>query len=218
MGQDVNFDNGGEEFNIAIDTSGELEFLANDKNGAGNRRMVIRDGSNEVGFDGRVTVEDQVEIGGSGLFGSLQLKASDGVNTIFLGSTQTEATMAMGGGHNGALQLFDDDGRANILLAADTATLSLGSDGQDGDVTVMNSDGDVAIQLDGGINQVRLVHDGLTTIKLDGIAGFVTVGANGEDGTIDLLNSAGDVTIRLSGESGTIEFRDSNGNVVLTLP
>jgi hypothetical protein len=219
MGQDVNFDNGGEEFNIALTTSGELNFLANNKNGAGNRRMVIRDDANEVGFDGRITVEDQVEIGGSGQFGSLQLKASDGVNTIFLGSTQFDATMLVGGtGHDGRIQLFDDDGRVNIDLRAESAILNVGSDGQDGDVTIMDSDGQAAIQMDGQVSQLKLLHDNLTTIKLDGILGYITVGANGENGTIDLLDNAGNVTIRLHGETGTIEFRDSNGNVVLTLP
>ena len=219
MAQDVNFDNGGQEFNIALTTSGELNFLANNKNGAGNRRMVIRDDANEVGFDGRITVEDQVEIGGSGAFGSLQLKASDGVNTVFLGSSPSDATMLVGGtGHDGRIQLFDDDGRVNIDLRADSAILNLGSDGQDGDLTVMDSDGRAAIQLDGQVSQLKLLHEDQTTIKLDGIQGYITVGTDGENGTIDLLDDAGNVTIRLSGQSGTIEFRDSNGNVVLTLP
>jgi hypothetical protein len=68
------------------------------------------------------------------------------------------------------------------------------------------------------VAQLRLLNDNLTTIRLDGLLGYVTVGANGENGTLDLLDNAGNVRIRLVGETGTIEFRDSNGTVVSTLP
>jgi hypothetical protein len=219
MGRDVNFDNSGEEFNISLTTAGELSFLANDKNGAGDRRMVIRDGANEVGFDGRITVDDQVEVGGAGQFGSIQLRADDGVNTIFLGSDQDSADILVGGGgYDGRIQLFDDNSRATIDLRADSGIINVGTNGQDGDVTVLDSAGRSAIQMDGQVAQLRLFHDNLTTIRLDGALGYVTVGANGENGTLDLLDNAGNVRIRLVGETGTIEFRDSNGIVIRTLP
>jgi hypothetical protein len=219
MGRDVNFDNGGEEFNISLTTAGELSFLANDRNGAGNRRMVIRDAANEVGFDGRITVEDQVEVGGAGQFGSIQLKDDNGTNTIFLGSDQDSADILVGGGgYDGRIQLFDDNSRATIDLRADSGIVNVGTNGQDGDVTVLDSAGRSAIQMDGQVAQLRLFHDDLTTIRLDGVLGYITVGATGENGTLDLLDNAGNVRIRLVGETGTIEFRDGNGTLVGTLP
>ena len=47
-GSYVNFGNGDDAFNIALDSAGHLNFLANDQGGSGSLRMAILDDTNEV--------------------------------------------------------------------------------------------------------------------------------------------------------------------------
>jgi hypothetical protein len=48
MTQSINFENGDETFNIDLDADGNLNFNANDVDGAGDRRLVINDDSGEI--------------------------------------------------------------------------------------------------------------------------------------------------------------------------
>jgi len=50
MANSINLDNGGELFNIHLDSSGNLLFNANNVDGAGNIRMSINDDSGNVGI------------------------------------------------------------------------------------------------------------------------------------------------------------------------
>ena len=50
MASSINLDNGGELFNIHLDSSGNLLFNANNVDGAGNIRMSINDDSGNVGI------------------------------------------------------------------------------------------------------------------------------------------------------------------------
>jgi hypothetical protein len=208
MASEVDLDNNGEKFSIALDTAGNLEFLANN---ARVRRMQISDDANEVTFDGRVTVDDGVTIGGSGNFGDLQLKDSDGVNTIFLGSSASEASIAVGGsGGRGLVRVFDEGGLPTIELKGTAGVIAVGTPGQDGRLFVNDQTGTTTISMDGDQAELRLKNTSTsgTTIHLDGLEAEVTVGADGLSGTIEVLDSAGDVTIRLSGDGGVVECDD----------
>jgi hypothetical protein len=182
--------------------------------------MVIRDLNNQVDFDGDVNVDDDltvsglltaeggVTVGGAGQDAELQLKAASGSNTLFLGSSASEATILVGGvNRSGRVQLFDDDGTATIDLRADQGILNVGSASQDGDLTVLGSGG-AAITLDGDGPRLTLRDGGNTAITLDGQLGVISVGGVGEDGTIDVRDEAGEVTILLRGDVGLVECDD----------
>src|SRR5690242_20037174 len=195
-GKDVNFNNDGEKFTIELDSLGHLNFLANTGR---DLRMSILDDDNEVIVDGTVT------IGGSGAFGGLQLKASDGDNTIFLGSTANQANILMGGGgHDGFVKIKDADGSVAIDMRGDTGFLGVGTSGNDGAVNVNDSAGKPYISM--GSGQLNVNVDGLPTIKLDGTLATVTVGSSTARGIIDVCDGTGAVTIKLSGDGGLIEY------------
>jgi len=156
-GSYVNFGNGDDAFNIALDSAGHLNFLANDQGGSGSLRMAILDDTNEVIFSGSVTVDSAIVIGGSGQYGALQLKASDGDNTIFLGSSADAANIVMGGnGRDGTAQLKNGDGVVTIDLQADDGTLALGGQGHDGDILVFDSAAQTSIRLDGAARTLTM--------------------------------------------------------------
>ena len=122
-GKYVNFHRSdtGDHFNITLDSAGNLDFLANGTKGDGSRRMSILDDTNEVSFDGSISVVDTATIGGSGYDGGLQLRTADGDDTIFLGSTATEAHALLGiDGRSGRVQLKNGDGKINVDLFADS--------------------------------------------------------------------------------------------------
>lgn len=194
-GNDITFNNNGETFEISLATNGELEFRANN---AGDRRMVIRDGFAEVAFDGRITVEDEVEIGGAGQFGSLQLKASDGVNTIHLGSSQSDATMLVGGGgHDGHIEVHDGDNRTTVDLDGEAGKITVGASGSAGFIELHDS-------------------NNRTTVNLNGEAGKITVGVSGNNGFIELKDNNGNTRIQLDGATGRITFLEADGTTVIT--
>src|SRR5687768_15261483 len=116
MAQSVNFENGNQDFNIHLDTAGNLTFNANGLNGAGNRRMFIPDSS------GNLNVGGGNQGGQGGHFGALQLNDPDGRNVTFIGGgAQGEAAALIGGGNsglNGRVQLGDNTGKTTIDLDA----------------------------------------------------------------------------------------------------
>jgi hypothetical protein len=215
-GNEVNFSNDGEEFNIAIDTAGHLNFLANDHGGAGSRRMSILDDTNEVSFDGSISVDDTATIGGSGRDGVVQLRASDGSNTVFLGSSASETTVHVGSrGRPGEMHLYNSDHNDTFNLYGEQALMTLGADGQAGDLFVYDSGGATAFSMSGG--ELGLHVNGNRTITLDGPQAKVSVGSTG-NGVVEIKDNAGTVRIRLSASTSTIEFFDAAGNSTATLP
>jgi hypothetical protein len=112
MASSINFDNGGERFNIHLDAQGNLNFNANGTDGNGSTRVSMSDDT------GTLT------IGGSGTFGALQLKNSSDGNTIFIGASGTEATALLGGGANdplnGIVRLGNTQGLTTIELQGST--------------------------------------------------------------------------------------------------
>lgn len=211
-GKYVNFDNGGQKFNIAVDTAGHMEFLANDHSGAGDRRMSILDDTNEVSVDGAVTV------GGSGHDGELQLRASDGANTVYLGSSDSATKVHVGAQDRpGELHLYDRDHNPTVDVYGDKALLTLGADGQAGDLYTYDAAGKLALSVSGATRQLALYVDGLPTISLDGTRATVTVGSTA-NGVLEVVDNAGTVRIRLSADTGTIEFFDKTGASTAVLP
>src|SRR5215470_12940463 len=144
-GKYVNFHNAdsGDDFNITLDSAGHLDFRANDTSGAGDLRMSILDDTNEVSFDGSITVAQIATIGGSGDSGGLQLKTDDGDNTIFLGTTDTEAHALLGtNGRSGRIELKDGDAVITVDMTA--------GNGLGGEINVSNVDGQPFVTMAGG--------------------------------------------------------------------
>lgn len=215
-GNYVNFSNDDDEFNIALDTAGHLNFMANEHSGAGSRRMSILDDTNEVSFDGSITVDGTATIGGSGQDGALQLRASDGSNTVFLGSSASETTVHVGGdGRPGEMHLYNTDHNATFNLYGEQALMTLGTDGQAGDIFVYDGGGETGCSISG--DELGLHVDGHRTITLDGSQAKVSVGSTG-NGVVELKDSAGTVRIRLSAATSSIEFFDATGNSTAALP
>jgi len=216
-GSSVNFGNGKDAFNIALDTAGHLEFRANDKDGHGDRRMSILDDTNEVSFDGAITVAYAVTVGDPGS-GALQLRAADGNNTVYLGSSDSETTVHVGSqGRPGELHLYDSDHNATFNVYGDQALLTLGTEGQAGDLYAYDTGGNTALSMNGSSGQLGLHVDGQRTITLDGSQAKVTVGSTA-NGVVEIKDSAGTVRIRLSADDSTIEFFDETGTRTATLP
>jgi Chaperone of endosialidase len=146
MPRSVNFDNGGEQFNIDLDTQGNLNFNANSIDGGGNRRLRIDDDSG------------QLTIGGGGAFGAIQLQSNTDANVIFIGGTATEATALLGGGNsgqNGIVRLGNAAGLTTVDMAGSGGNVVLGANpaggtpGQDGDLALRDGSGGTRIRLSG---------------------------------------------------------------------
>ena len=153
MASVVNFDQlpTGQVFNINLDLFGNLNFNANGQNGGGSTRLAISDDSG------------QVTIGGSGVFGELQLKGPSDGNTIFIGASGNEANAALGGGGgvSGRVQLFNSAGLRTIDMRGSSGSLTLGtSGGSDGDLTIFNNSGSATIQMDGDSGIVTATNIG----------------------------------------------------------
>lgn len=212
MAQELNLSNGGEEFVLHLHSDGNLHFEANQ---ARQTRMVLGDNSGELA------------IGGSGVFGQIQLKSAGNTNTVFIGGAGSEATVLLGGssGQTGRLQLFDSSARATVDLDGRNGVLVLGNQGVDGDLLVLDDTATAAIRLDGNARSLQLTDaSGDTRLDLRGegeltlldSAGRVTAtlnselcsltlgGAGASDGDIYLLASTGDYTISCDGETGLV--------------
>ena len=96
------------------------------------------------------------------------------------------------------------------------ALLSLGADGQAGDLYVYDAGGKTALSMSGATGELGLHVDGLRTITLDGSRAKVTVGSTA-NGVVEIKDSAGTVRIRLSADSGQIECFDKTGKSTATL-
>ena len=206
-GKSVNFKNGGERFNITIEDDGVLTFRANEHNGDGDLRMTVRDKTNEVQFNGDITVDETVTVGGTGQDGGLQLRAADGDNTLFLGSSGEDVNAVLGGnGRYGHLQAKNADGNVTVDLRASAGSLTLGAAGQDGDITLVDAAGVRSLTMNGDPAKLEMWFGSQRSIAMDASKATVTVGTDGKAGTIDVVDDFGDVTIKLTGAGGLIEY------------
>lgn len=119
MTQSVNFENGGELFNISLDAQGNLNFNANDIDSRGARRLSITD---ETGT---------LTVGGGGQAGALQLTSNTGLNTIAIGHDlqQQTAVVLVGGGNAGLSGLFNGLVRLGNSVGGDATIELRGSNG-----------------------------------------------------------------------------------------
>jgi hypothetical protein len=153
MTQSIDFQNGGELFNIDLDANGNLNFNANGAGGGGQRRLRIAD-------DG-----GQLIIGGAGEFGALQLQSDTGANTIFIGAGGTDATAILGGGGlNSTVTLVNSANLRTITMQGSVGNITLGADpsggspGQDGDLVLRDGTGGASIELSGSDGHIRGVQ------------------------------------------------------------
>ena len=212
MAQELNLNNGGEEFVIHLHPDGKLHFEANQGR---QTRMVLDDDSGELA------------IGGSGAFGQLQLKGASDVNTVFIGGGGSEATVLLGGasGQTGRVRLFDSSTHATVDLDGRNGVLVLGNEGVDGNLLVLDNTAATAIRLDGddrslqltdtsgdtridlrGAGQLMLQDSGRrVTATLDSQSSSLTLGAaGGSDGDIYLRDDTGATTISCDGQTGHV--------------
>jgi Chaperone of endosialidase len=166
MPSSIDLDNGGERFNIHLDTNGNLKFNANATGGNGDTRLLLSDDN------GQLTIGGSGQSGQvSGTFGKLQLKSPSDDNTIFIGASDTEATALVGGGGSGGrvkignpqgLTTIDMSGSGQHLRIGDSQVftieafaaagqLFLGADpsGTDGNLYVRDGNGGISINLSG---------------------------------------------------------------------
>ena len=209
-----NFKNGNNHFNIFLNDHGDLEFNANGESGDGDTRMTISD------LDGQVT------IGGSGRTGQVQLKFSNGENTMFLGGEGFETNAILGGaGQSGRIQLNDSLHRRTVDIIALDGALVLGADGLGGTLQILGDNGQAAVQTSGtdraltlsdesGSQRILLQADdgrlqllnsaGTATVDIQPETAVLVLGADGQDGDIFIRDSAGSTTISCDGRSGQI--------------
>jgi hypothetical protein len=209
-----NFKNGNNHFNIFLNDNGDLEFNANGESGDGDTRMTISD------LDGQVT------IGGSGRTGQVQLKFSNGENTMFLGGEGFETNAILGGaGQFGRIQLNDSFHRRTVDIIALDGALVLGADGLGGTLQILGDNGQAAVQASGtdraltlsdesGSQRILLQADagrlqllnsaGTATVDIQPETAVLVLGADGQDGDIFIRDSAGSTTISCDGRSGQI--------------
>jgi hypothetical protein len=204
-------------FNIHLETDGHLHFKANGEDGGGTTRMVINDTSGEVA------------IGGSGQNGQLQIKGFNDENTVFLGGgdgDQVTATLGGGADKSGRILLFTDSGSETVDLNGKNAALTLGVEGVDGDLSLLDNSGIETIRMNaddrelfltdsngikratllGGSGRLQLKDsDGDVTVDLQGDSGRLTLGGNGENALILIRDAAGNVNITLDGADGSID-------------
>jgi len=209
-----NFKNGNNHFNIFLNDHGDLEFNANGESGDGDTRMTISD------LDGQVT------IGGSGRTGQVQLKFSNGENTMFLGGEGFETNAILGGaGQFGRIQLNDSLHRRTVDIIALDGALVLGADGLGGTLQILGDNGQAAVQASGtdraltlsdesGSQRILLQADdgrlqllnsaGTATVDIQPETAVLVLGADGQDCDIFIRDSAGATTISCDGRSGQI--------------
>jgi hypothetical protein len=116
--------------------------------------------------------------------------------------------------------LLNSAGQETMRLEGSVGKLSLGRNGQDGDVIVNDAEGRQTIHLNGAEGNIYLggggqdgdvvVHDaqGRETIRLNGSEGNIYLGGEGQDGDVVVRDARGRETIRLNGEAGEIRIRN----------
>jgi hypothetical protein len=169
-GENVNFNNSGKSFNINLDNSGDLEFRAGDQDRV--RMIIYNEDVNKVHFNGSIDIVHAVTIGDTDWDGALQIRNSDNKDTIFVGSTESEAQALLGtNGRTGHVQLKDGKGNVNVDLVADDGVTGGGK-------LSVNADGIPTVVLDGrvlsGGKIVVTDATGVETIVLNGATGDIT--------------------------------------------
>lgn len=110
-----------------------------------------------------------------------------------------------------------------IVVDGDTGDLTLGGDGVDGDLVILDRDGNTTAHVNGRHGNLRLGgsgHDGdillfdssasnadaveVATIHMNGEEGNLRLGGNGRDGDIFVEDDAGNRTAHLNGQEGNL--------------
>ena len=85
-------------------------------------------------------------------------------------------------------KIQDKAGNTSVAIEGDGANINLGGNGHNGDIRMMNADGELCVYIDGGNSNF-------------------TAGGAGSQGDIALLNTDGEQTLHLDGGEGQYHAR-----------
>jgi hypothetical protein len=111
------------------------------------------------------------------------------------------------------------DNQPTLTLNGDRGDLTLGGNGQEGAIALLNAVGQRRMSLESALNGARLqIRDSENQLAIDLVAALnaavLALGGSGFDGNILLKNTTGKETIKLSGRDGdiTLEGADAAEN------
>ena len=117
MANALNLDNGGELFNIFLESDGDLSFRANNRNGAGDARVTIKDDSGDVGI-GTGSPAERLHVIGNRIRlqnGTKQFDMrADGAQVDLQTSTNDLYIRSTGAGHDIVINPQSADGNVGI--------------------------------------------------------------------------------------------------------
>jgi len=133
-----------------------------------------------------------ITTGGSGTNGLVTVSGTDGLPLVQLIASDTEAIIGAGqkNGRPGHLHMYDGSGQLTVDLNTADATLTLGTSGVNGTVTVAGSDGQPLIQLIGSATESRIGMG-----QRDGRPGHIQMYDGNGHLTIDINASGGDISL-----------------------
>jgi hypothetical protein len=111
-----------------------------------------------------------------------------------------------------------DPGPANVRItfSGDTADITAGGNGENGDLVLKGTAGSEKIKLDGGAGDILVKDDaGNVLFQFDSGAAALYVGGTGQEGDVIVRDATAKEKIKLDGGEGDIIVRDSGGNVLL---
>jgi hypothetical protein len=109
------------------------------------------------------------------------------------------------------LVVVDAANRQVFTFDAQRAVLDLGAEGNEGDLRLIDADGEFRFHFDAG-NQLFWVRDGSgrEVLRFDGTNSLLRIGALGNEGDVHVLDNAGVASIQLDGGSGDIILRNAD--------
>jgi hypothetical protein len=124
------------------------------------------------------------------------------------------------------LHAYDSAGREVLEFNAGTATFQIGASGNEGDVNVLDGEGQQAIRLDSSSGITVRDAANRSVLSFDRVSASLTIGANENEGDLTVVDGAGrDVlrfdanlaalTIGASGNEGDVTVKDASGRNVM---
>jgi hypothetical protein len=124
----------------------------------------------------------------------------------------------------GYISLRTSEGKENILLNGSDGNVTMGGNGEDGDLKILMASGAESIVMAGSSSTITLgskgfggdIHmrsgEGEDTLILRGSAGTATLGGGGKDGVLTVKGAGGKDTIFLKGATGSLVLGGAGGH------
>jgi hypothetical protein len=161
--------------------------------------------------------------------GRTPITLQGGANSVWIRNDGDVLTIVLDGSSgvivlNGGEQAHPHADVQRVRLDGETADITLGGNGADGDVNVRNKDGKRTVYLDGDAGNITLGGNGTNgdvyvrnkggqnTVRLDGQAALITLGDNGTAGRVFVRNKDAQNTVQLDGPTATIIVGDEGAD------